>query len=119
MEESSGDGAREAGIFYYPHTSAPWGQKLFLALKHHTVQESATLPPREGRHSVIHLWAGTEWRQDLQGSFPEGAKSRVMLSLLGWHKLRPSVSKRKDLGSNEYEPKFLSLWSPPSHGPSE
>lgn len=42
-----------------------------------------------------------------------------MLSLLGWHKLRPSVSKNKDLGSNEYEPKFLSLWSPPSHGPSE
>lgn len=62
MEESSGDGAREAGIFYYPHTSAPWGQKLFLALKHHTVQESATLPPREGRHSVTHLWAGAEWR---------------------------------------------------------
>ena len=50
-EEEGGNGAREAGIFYCPHTSAPWGQKLFPALKHHTVQESATLPPREERHS--------------------------------------------------------------------
>lgn len=60
-----------------------------------------------------------EWRQELQGSLPEGAKPRVRVSLSGWHKSRPPVPKGKDLGSAECEPKFLSLWFPPSHGPSE
>ena len=39
------------------------GTETLPSPKTYTVQESATLPPREGRHSVIHLWAGTEWRR--------------------------------------------------------
>ena len=50
------------GVLANTEQPAPWGQKLFPALKHHTVQESATLPPREERHSVTHLWTGAEWR---------------------------------------------------------
>lgn len=69
--------------------------------------------PSDGQRGVGGVGRGLRgrgrWRQELLAGFLEGAKS-------GWGQLvwgaqvKATVSRRKDLGSGEHEPQFLSQW---------
>lgn len=55
------------------------------------------------------LGLGREAGQEVPGASQKG-HAQVGLSWLGEQKSGPPVAERKDLGSAEHEPRFLSLW---------